>query len=24
VPPESLALSRTPQRVIEGWAKKKS
>ena len=23
VPPESLALSRTPQKVIEGWAKKK-
>jgi bifunctional UDP-N-acetylglucosamine pyrophosphorylase/glucosamine-1-phosphate N-acetyltransferase len=23
VPPDSLALSRTPQRVVEGWAKKK-
>jgi bifunctional UDP-N-acetylglucosamine pyrophosphorylase / glucosamine-1-phosphate N-acetyltransferase len=23
VPPESLALSRVPQRVVEGWAKKK-
>jgi bifunctional UDP-N-acetylglucosamine pyrophosphorylase/glucosamine-1-phosphate N-acetyltransferase len=23
VPPESLALSRTPQRVVEGWAKRK-
>jgi len=23
VPPEALALSRTPQRVIEGWARKK-
>ena len=23
VPPDSLALSRTPQRIVEGWAKKK-
>ncbi|HEX7809190.1 MAG TPA: DapH/DapD/GlmU-related protein, partial [Thermoanaerobaculia bacterium] len=23
VPPDSLALSRTPQRVIEGWASRK-
>ena len=23
VPPDALALSRTPQRVVEGWAKKR-